>query len=196
MIQRRGSRPAGRTRVERRSLRTCSHIVVSGMPMGCALNPTEQRLCVNAHEHVAGHVIFGWDPIWVSSTLFILTYAAIVSERVNRAIVSLVGAGLMISLGVLNQETAIRGGGFQHPRAADGNDGDRVKEREAITDVPLLKKSLAVLGLVMVAFVFAHPLRLEPATIAMSGRGAPAAGHEMMLMSIVIASVYVYVRYL
>ena len=45
----------------------------------------------------------------------------------------------------------------------------RFKEREAITDVPLLKKSLAVLGLVIVTFVFAHPLRLEPATIAMFG---------------------------
>ena len=45
----------------------------------------------------------------------------------------------------------------------------RFKEREAITDVPLLKKSLAVLGLVIVTFLFAHPLRLEPATIAMFG---------------------------
>ena len=45
----------------------------------------------------------------------------------------------------------------------------RFREREAITDVPLLKKSLAVLGLVIAAFVFAHPLRLEPATIAMFG---------------------------
>ena len=45
----------------------------------------------------------------------------------------------------------------------------RFREREAITDVPLLKKSLTVLGLVIAAFVFAHPLRLEPATIAMFG---------------------------
>ena len=67
---------------------------------------------MNAHADVASHVIFGWDPIWVSSILFVLTYAVIVSERVNRAIVSLVGAGLMISLGVLNQETAIRGVDF------------------------------------------------------------------------------------
>ncbi len=42
-------------------------------------------------------------------------------------------------------------------------------EREAITDVPLLKKCLAVIGLVMLAFVLAHPLGLEAATIAMSG---------------------------
>jgi Na+/H+ antiporter NhaD/arsenite permease-like protein len=55
------------------------------------------------------HVIFGWDPLWVSSILFVTTYAAIVSEKVNRAVVAGLGAGLMITLGVLNQETAISG---------------------------------------------------------------------------------------
>jgi Na+/H+ antiporter NhaD/arsenite permease-like protein len=55
------------------------------------------------------HVIFGWDPLWVSSILFITTYAVIVSEKLNRAIVSLLGAGLMIMLGILNQQTAISG---------------------------------------------------------------------------------------
>ena len=45
----------------------------------------------------------------------------------------------------------------------------RFREREAIADVPLLKKSLAVLGLVIAAFVLTRPLRLEPATIAMFG---------------------------
>ena len=268
---------------------------------------------MDAHGSIASHVIFGWDPIWVSTILFVLTYAVIVSERVNRAIVAMVGAGLMISLGVLNQETAIRGvdfntlglltgmmvlvaitrrsgvfqfiaiwsakrvqarpwailvmlsvvtavfsalldnvttvlliapvtllitdelevspypflvaeifasniGGtatligdppnimigsavrltfndflfnlapitplilvatlmvfyFIYGRGMGASDERRAhimrfKEREAITDVPLLKKSLAVLALVIVAFLFAHPLRLEPATIAMFG---------------------------
>ena len=54
-------------------------------------------------------VIFGWDPLWVSTILFVITYAVIVSERVNRAIVAGLGAGLMVALGVLNQETAISG---------------------------------------------------------------------------------------
>ena len=58
------------------------------------------------------HVIFGWDPLWVSTTLFIVTYAVIVTERVNRAIVSLLGAGLMITTGILNQEMAVRGVDF------------------------------------------------------------------------------------
>jgi len=66
------------------------------------------------HENgeLATHLIFGWDPLWVSSILFVATYAVIVSEKVNRAIVSLLGAGLMITLGVLNQETAISGVDF------------------------------------------------------------------------------------
>ena len=294
-------------------MRACSRIAGPGMSVAGAPATDEKRQDMTAHESATSHVIFGWDPIWVSSILFVLTYAVIVSERVNRAIVSLVGAGLMISLGVLNQETAIRGvdfntlgllagmmvivaitrrsGVFQfiaiwsakrvlarpwailvmlsvitavfsamldnvttvlliapvtllitdeldvspYPflvaeifasniggaatligdppnimigsalrltfndfllnlapitplvlaatlvvfyfvygrgmRASDERRAHvmRFREREAITDAPLLKKSLAVLGLVIVTFVFAHPLRLEPATIAMFG---------------------------
>ncbi len=30
-------------------------------------------------EHAA-HLIFGWDPLWVSSIVFVATYAVIVSE--------------------------------------------------------------------------------------------------------------------
>jgi Na+/H+ antiporter NhaD/arsenite permease-like protein len=64
---------------------------------------------MHENSELAAQMIFGWDPLWVSSILFIATYAVIVSEKVNRAIVSLLGAGLMITLGVLNQETAISG---------------------------------------------------------------------------------------
>ncbi len=42
-------------------------------------------------------------------------------------------------------------------------------EYEAITDVKLLKQCLIVFGLVITGFVLAHPLHLEPATIAISG---------------------------
>jgi Na+/H+ antiporter NhaD/arsenite permease-like protein len=54
-------------------------------------------------------VIFGLSPIWVASILFVATYAVIVSEKINRAIAALSGAGLMIVLGVLNQDSAVRG---------------------------------------------------------------------------------------
>ena len=56
-----------------------------------------------------GHVLFGLDPLWVATALLIATYAAIMSERLNRAIVALLGAGLMITLGLLNQEQAVAG---------------------------------------------------------------------------------------
>ena len=57
-------------------------------------------------------LIFGWDALWVATALFAATYAVIMSEKVNRAIAALLGAGLMILLGVLDQEAAVRGVDF------------------------------------------------------------------------------------
>jgi len=54
-------------------------------------------------------VIFGWDPMIVSSIVLCLAYVFIISERINRAVIALLGAGLMIFLGVLNQELAVEG---------------------------------------------------------------------------------------
>jgi len=42
-------------------------------------------------------------------------------------------------------------------------------ENDAITDKKLLKQCMLVYALVIVGFVLAHPMHLEPATIAMSG---------------------------
>jgi len=55
---------------------------------------------------------------------------------------------------------------------ATDEDRERImsfREREAITNIPLLKKSMFVLVLVILGFVLAHPLQLEPATIALFG---------------------------
>jgi Na+/H+ antiporter NhaD/arsenite permease-like protein len=54
-------------------------------------------------------VIFGLDPAWVATILLLASYALIVSERLNRSIIALLGAGTMIVSGVLTQEEAIRG---------------------------------------------------------------------------------------
>jgi Na+/H+ antiporter NhaD/arsenite permease-like protein len=59
--------------------------------------------------HAASHVYFGLNPMWVSACILAITYATIMSEQVNRAIVALVGAGVMILIGVLDQEEAIHG---------------------------------------------------------------------------------------
>jgi Na+/H+ antiporter NhaD/arsenite permease-like protein len=58
------------------------------------------------------HTIFGLDPLVVATTLLVLTYGAIVTDRINRAVVALLGAGLMIVTGILSQEEAIRGVDF------------------------------------------------------------------------------------
>ena len=57
-------------------------------------------------------VIFGLNPMWVSTGILVATYIAIMTERVNRAIVAGLGACLMIIVGVLNQDAAIRGVDF------------------------------------------------------------------------------------
>lgn len=66
----------------------------------------------NMNESELTHVIMGWDPIWVSSILFVATYVVIITERVNRAIVAMLGAGLMVAAGVLDQATATEGVDF------------------------------------------------------------------------------------
>ncbi len=55
------------------------------------------------------HVYFGWNPMWVSTALLAITYATIMSEKINRAIIALIGASIMVVVGVLDQDEAIRG---------------------------------------------------------------------------------------
>ena len=59
--------------------------------------------------HNATEVIWGLSPLIVALTIFVLTYAVIVTERINRAIVALIGAGVMILTGVLHQNEAFAG---------------------------------------------------------------------------------------
>ncbi|MDG4582829.1 MAG: ArsB/NhaD family transporter [Candidatus Competibacter sp.] len=64
---------------------------------------------MHGSEAATASVLFGLNPMWVAAILFALTYVVVMTERVNRAIVALLAAGLMIVLGILNQEAAIRG---------------------------------------------------------------------------------------
>ena len=61
------------------------------------------------HGDAAGHVLFGWNAAWVASILFAAVYALIIAEKLNRAILALLGAGLLILCGVINQEAAFHG---------------------------------------------------------------------------------------
>jgi Na+/H+ antiporter NhaD/arsenite permease-like protein len=60
-------------------------------------------------EHAVSQVILGWSPLVVSLSIFVLTYLVIVTERINRSVVALLGAGLMVFSGVLNQMEAFHG---------------------------------------------------------------------------------------
>ena len=61
---------------------------------------------------MASHVLFGLNPLWVATVILGLTYAVIVTERINRAIVAGLGASAMIIFRVLDQEQAIHGVDF------------------------------------------------------------------------------------
>jgi Na+/H+ antiporter NhaD/arsenite permease-like protein len=55
------------------------------------------------------HVVFGLDPMLVSTLILLATYAAIIWDKLNRSIVALLGASLMILTGALDQAEALRG---------------------------------------------------------------------------------------
>src|SRR5229473_8463926 len=57
----------------------------------------------------APDIIFGLNPIWVATVLLALTYVLIITERLNRSIIALLGGGVMIISGVLSQDEAIAG---------------------------------------------------------------------------------------
>ena len=64
------------------------------------------------HELHQPDVIFGLSPTWFAGSLFVLTYLLIITERLNRAIIAMAAAALMIIGGVLTQEAAVRGVDF------------------------------------------------------------------------------------
>jgi Na+/H+ antiporter NhaD/arsenite permease-like protein len=55
----------------------------------------------------ATSVLFGLSPVWVATIVFVVTYLVIMSDKLNRAIVALLGAGFLILVGVLNQHEAM-----------------------------------------------------------------------------------------
>jgi Na+/H+ antiporter NhaD/arsenite permease-like protein len=57
----------------------------------------------------APHILFGLDPMAASTAVLLATYAVIIWDKLNRSIVALVGASLVILIGVLDQDEALRG---------------------------------------------------------------------------------------
>lgn len=57
----------------------------------------------------AADIVFGWNATYVAASILVAMYAFIIADRINAMIVAMISAGLMIFLGVLNQELAIEG---------------------------------------------------------------------------------------
>jgi Na+/H+ antiporter NhaD/arsenite permease-like protein len=62
-----------------------------------------------AAEHFVPHIFFGLNPMAVSTVILCVTYAVIIWDKLNRAIVALLGASLMVVIGALDQTEALKG---------------------------------------------------------------------------------------
>jgi Na+/H+ antiporter NhaD/arsenite permease-like protein len=60
-------------------------------------------------EHFTPHILFGANPMWFALVLLCVTYAVIIWDRVNRAIIALVAAGVAVLSGALDQAEALKG---------------------------------------------------------------------------------------
>ena len=57
----------------------------------------------------ASNIIFGMNPMLLSTAILVVSYIILFTEKLNRAVVALLGAGVMIFSGILSQETALEG---------------------------------------------------------------------------------------
>ena len=60
-------------------------------------------------QHFTPHLFFGLDPLLVSTIILSVTYAVIIWDKLNRAIVALLGASVMVFIGALDQNEALKG---------------------------------------------------------------------------------------
>jgi Na+/H+ antiporter NhaD/arsenite permease-like protein len=55
------------------------------------------------------HLFFNLDPMTTSAAIMLITYAVIIWDKLNRAIVALLGASAMVIIGALDQTEALKG---------------------------------------------------------------------------------------
>jgi Na+/H+ antiporter NhaD/arsenite permease-like protein len=60
-------------------------------------------------QHFTPHLFFGLDALIVSTVILCVTYAVIIWDKLNRAIVALLGASVMVFIGALDQNEALKG---------------------------------------------------------------------------------------
>jgi Na+/H+ antiporter NhaD/arsenite permease-like protein len=58
---------------------------------------------------VTVQIIFGFNPLITASVILVVTFMLVITDRYDRSLLALLGAGAMILSGVLTQEEAIRG---------------------------------------------------------------------------------------
>ena len=78
------------------------------------------------------HVIFGLSPLLVSLVIFVATYAIVISEKLNRAVIAALGAGLMILSGVLTQLAGVDGCTSESGSGGTCADGVALTEARAV----------------------------------------------------------------
>ena len=62
---------------------------------------------MNPHDaEGAAVVMFGLDPLWLSTAILIISYAILLSEKFNRTVIALLGGGLVIITGLISQSQA------------------------------------------------------------------------------------------
>ncbi len=59
------------------------------------------------HGSEAPQVWFGLSPLWVSTVFLLVVYLAIMTERMNRAVIALLGATVAVLIGLMSQEEAL-----------------------------------------------------------------------------------------
>jgi Na+/H+ antiporter NhaD/arsenite permease-like protein len=62
-----------------------------------------------AGQQFSPHIFFGLDAMMVSTIILCITYAVIIWDKLNRAIVALLGASVMVCIGALDQNEALKG---------------------------------------------------------------------------------------
>ncbi len=69
---------------------------------------TEHSVSYGEHAFSVPQLL-GIDPLWVATGILVAVYAVLITEKVNRAILAMLGASLMVLFGILNQEQAVAG---------------------------------------------------------------------------------------
>jgi Na+/H+ antiporter NhaD/arsenite permease-like protein len=63
---------------------------------------------MDGHSFVS-QPIFGLNPMWLSAALLGAVYAALIWDKINRAIIALLGLSIVILTGLLSQDEAVKG---------------------------------------------------------------------------------------